>query len=164
MQRSSTSAAAHHVWSMRWSRNDFAQLACSTFRKRRCRSRARLSARGEGVDWIVADITRWQPAKTYDVWHDRAVFHFLREPADRAAYAARVRQAVRPGGHLIIGTFAPDGPERCSGLPIMRHDAASIAQTLGDAFQLMETRRHDHVTPAGSIQHFQFSRFRRSDG
>ncbi len=127
-------------------------------------ARTRLSARGESVDWIVADITRWQPAKTYDVWHDRAVFHFLREPADCAAYAARVRQAVRPGGHLIIGTFAPDGPERCSGLPIMRHDAASIAQTLGDPFQLMETRRHDHVTPAGSIQHFQFSRFRRSDG
>ncbi len=126
-------------------------------------ARVRLAARGAGVDWIVADITRWQPAKTYDVWHDRAVFHFLTEPADRAAYAARVHQAVGPGGHLIIGTFAPDGPERCSGLPVMRHDAASIAQTLGDAFQLMETRRHDHVTPAGGIQHFQFSRFRRSD-
>jgi 2-polyprenyl-3-methyl-5-hydroxy-6-metoxy-1,4-benzoquinol methylase len=126
-------------------------------------ARGRLGPRGAGVDWIVADITAWRPARTYDVWHDRAVFHFLTEPADRAAYAARVRDAVRPSGHVIVGTFAPDGPERCSGLPVMRHDAASIGAVLGDAFQPIESRRHDHRTPGGNIQHFQFSRFKRNE-
>ena len=71
-------------------------------------------------------------------------------------------RAVRPGGHVIIATFAPDGPERCSGLPVVRHDAESLAALLGPAFELIETRRHDHTTPAGAMQRFQFSRFRRT--
>ena len=87
-------------------------------------SRERLGARAGGVSWIVADVTKWQPTRTFDVWHDRAAFHFLTDPDDRAAYAERVRKAVRPGGHVIIGTFALDGPERCSGLAVARHDAA----------------------------------------
>jgi SAM-dependent methyltransferase len=122
---------------------------------------ARLGARGAKVRWIVADVTTWEPSETYDVWHDRAAFHFLTEPKDRVAYAERVATAVRHGGHVIIATFAPDGPERCSGLPVARHDAASLGETLGDAFEWMESRRHDHQTPTGSIQRFQFSRFRR---
>jgi len=125
-------------------------------------SRDRLGARADRVNWIVADVTAWQPDSIYDVWHDRAAFHFLTEPTDRAAYADRVRRAVRPGGHVIIGTFAPEGPERCSGLPVMRHDAASLGQMLGPSFKLRETRRHAHRTPGGSIQHFQFSRFERT--
>ena len=105
-------------------------------------AKARLGARGAKVRWVVADVTTWEPSETYDVWHDRAAFHFLTEPKDRAAYAERVSRAVRPGGHVIIGTFAPDGPERCSGLPVVRHDAASLGEMLGSAFELMESRRH----------------------
>ena len=95
------------------------------------------------------------------MWHDRAAFHFLTEPEDRAAYAERVSRAVRPGGHVIIGTFAPDGPERCSGLPIVRHDAVSLGETLGRPFDLVESLRHDHKTPHVGTQGSQFSRFRR---
>ncbi len=125
-------------------------------------SGARLGASAERVNWIVADVTAWQPAQSYDVWHDRAAFHFLTESRDRSAYAECVRKAVRPGGHVIIGTFAPDGPERCSGLPVVRHDAASIGAVLGPSFKLMETRSDDHHTPGGNVQRFQFSRFQRS--
>ncbi len=100
--------------------------------------------------------------QTYDVWHDRAAFHFLTDRADQSAYVDRLKKAVKPGGHVIIGTFAPDGPERCSGLPIVRHDAASLGKILGDDFTLTGTRRHDHVTPWGAVQRFQFSAFRRA--
>ena len=124
-------------------------------------AKARLSARGAKVRWIAADVTKWEPSETYDVCHDRATFHFLVEPKDRSAYAERVCRAVRPGGHVIIGTFSKDGPERCGGLQVVRHDAASLAAMLGEAFALKESRRHGHRTPAGAIQWFQFSRFRR---
>ncbi|MBZ4171019.1 hypothetical protein JYG45_24285, partial [Escherichia fergusonii] len=81
------------------------------------------------------------PQRTYDVWHDRAAFHFLTAPEERAAYVERLRAALRPGGHVIIATFAPDGPEKCSGLPVQRHDSASRAAELGPDFALIETRR-----------------------
>ena len=125
-------------------------------------AKARLGQRSAQATWIVADVTAWEPSKTYDLWHDRAAFHFLTEAADRRAYAERVAKAVPIGGHVIIGTFAPDGPERCSGLPVMRHDAASIGAVLGTRFVLVETRRDDHVTPTGGTQRFQFSLFRRA--
>lgn len=126
-------------------------------------SRERLGARAGGVSWIVADVTKWQPTRIFDVWHDRAAFHFLTDPDDRTAYAERVRKAVRPGGHVIIGTFALDGPERCSGLAVARHDAASLGAILGQSFKLVESRRHDHRTPGGAMQRFQFSRFQRDN-
>jgi trans-aconitate methyltransferase len=126
-------------------------------------SQSRLGPEAARVRWIATDVTAWEPARRYDLWHDRAAFHFLTEEASRQAYAARVTRAVRPGGHVIIGTFAPDGPERCSGLPVMRHDAASIGAVLGKRFALIESRSHDHMTPAGRIQRFQFSLFRRGD-
>jgi 2-polyprenyl-3-methyl-5-hydroxy-6-metoxy-1,4-benzoquinol methylase len=125
-------------------------------------SQSRLGERGATIKWIAADVTIWQPSEIYDVWHDRAAFHFLTDPKDQVAYAERVSRAVRSGGHVIIGTFAPDGPERCSGLPVVRHDAASIAAVFGPSFALVETRGHEHRTPAGAIQRFQFSRFQRS--
>ena len=125
-------------------------------------AKARLGRQGADVKWVAADVTAWEPAHTYDLWHDRAAFHFLTDPKDRAAYAARVSRAVRAGGHVIIGTFALDGPERCSGLPVVRHDAASIGAVLGPSFALIESRNHAHRTPMGSIQRFQFSRFRRA--
>lgn len=124
-------------------------------------SRARLGTGGATVDWMLADVTIREPPCVYDVWHDRAVFHFLTEVEEQAAYAARALKGVPAGGHVIMGTFAPDSPERCSRLPIMRHDAASIGWVLANAFTLVERGRHDHRTrtPAGTIQRFQFSRF-----
>lgn len=124
-------------------------------------AKARLGDAAEQARWLVADATAWTPERTYDIWHDRAAFHFLTDPADRAAYVERLIQALRPAGYAIIATFAPDGPERCSGLPIVRHDGQSLAAALGPAFELVETRRRDHVTPSGAIQRFQFSIFRR---
>jgi trans-aconitate methyltransferase len=124
-------------------------------------AKARLGGRASQIEWIVADITAWEPTRSYDVWHDRAAFHFLTEERDRAAYVARLVKAVTPGGHAIIATFAPDGPERCSGLPVMRYDAESLAAVVGDAFTLVTSRRHEHTTPWGATQRFQFSLFRR---
>jgi 2-polyprenyl-3-methyl-5-hydroxy-6-metoxy-1,4-benzoquinol methylase len=124
-------------------------------------SKKRLGARSANVNWVTADVTTWDPAEVYDVWHDRAAFHFLTELQDRVAYSERLLRAVRPGGHVIIGTFAPTGPERCSGLPVVRHDAASLAGLLGRSFKLIESRSHTHQTPSGATQQFQFSWFQR---
>lgn len=123
-------------------------------------AKARLGSAAAQVEWIVADVTRWQPQKTYDLWHDRAAFHFLTDQSDRNAYVARLMQAIKPGGYVIIATFAPDGPERCSGLPVVRYDAGSLGQTIGSSFRLVETRRQTHKTPWSSTQNFQFSLFR----
>ena len=122
----------------------------------------RLGDSGAGVQWVIADVTKWEPTQTYDLWHDRAAFHFLTDQADQSAYVDRLKRAVKPGGHIIIGTFAPEGPERCSGLPIVRHDADTLSRILGSDFALIDTRRHDHATPWGAVQRFQFSTFRRA--
>ena len=124
-------------------------------------SRARLGSTASRIHWIVADVTAWTPSRTFDVWHDRAVLHFLTDAADRAAYVARLSAALRPGGAAIIGTFALDGPDKCSGLPVVRYDADSLGRLLGDAFVLTGSQRHDHVTPWESTQRFQFSVFER---
>jgi SAM-dependent methyltransferase len=124
-------------------------------------AKARLGSRAAQVHWIVADVTVWEPLKAYDIWHDRAAFHFLTEDRDRAAYVARLERALKVGGCAIIATFALDGPERCSGLPVVRYDPASLGQTLGRAFQLVDSRRQAHATPWASNQSFQFSVFRR---
>jgi SAM-dependent methyltransferase len=124
-------------------------------------SKTRLGPRASGVSWIVADVTQWVPIRQYDLWHDRAAFHFLTAAADRTNYVGALSKALHPGGHAIIGTFAIDGPERCSGLPVVRYDAPRLSADLGPAFSLVETRRHDHKTPAGVIQRFQFSIFAR---
>jgi len=124
-------------------------------------AKARIGSAAEHVRWITADIVTWAPERVYDVWHDREAFHFLVAEPDRAAYLARLERALRPGGHAIIATFAPDGPERCSGLPVTRYNADGLARTLGPSFRLESTRRHEHVTPWGAPQAFQFSVFRR---
>jgi SAM-dependent methyltransferase len=124
-------------------------------------AKARLGDQAKRVQWVVADVTTWEPPRTYDLWHDRAAFHFLTDDSARSAYVDRLKKALNRPGHVIIGTFAPDGPERCSGLPVARHDAVSLATTLGAEFELLDTRRHEHVTPWESTQAFQFSTFRR---
>jgi SAM-dependent methyltransferase len=124
-------------------------------------AKARLGSNAAQVDWIVADATVWEPQKAFDLWHDRAAFHFLTEDRDRTAYVARLERALKVGGYAIIATFALDGPERCSGLPVVRYDPDSLGKTLGRGLQLVHTRRHAHATPWGSSQSFQFSVFRR---
>jgi SAM-dependent methyltransferase len=124
-------------------------------------AKKRLGESAARVKWVVADVTTWHPAQTYDLWHDRAAFHFLTDPARQSAYVERLRKALKPAGFAIIGTFAPDGPERCSGLPIVRYDATALAARLGDQFELIDARRHEHTTPWGAVQRFQFSTFRR---
>ena len=124
-------------------------------------ARSRLGTSAARVSWIVADATTFEPAKPYDIWHDRAAFHFLTDASDRAAYIARLKRGLKIGGHAIIATFALDGPEKCSGLPVARYDSASLGQALGTAFKLIHTQRHEHATPWDARQNFQFSVFRR---
>jgi 2-polyprenyl-3-methyl-5-hydroxy-6-metoxy-1,4-benzoquinol methylase len=125
-------------------------------------AKARLGERASQVHWIVADVTKWCPTQTFDIWHDRAAFHFLTDPTDRSAYVTRMKQVIKPGGHVIIGTFALDGPEKCSGLPVNRYDAAGLAKELGGGFVLLDSRRHDHSTPWNSAQRFHFCMLRRT--
>jgi hypothetical protein len=90
----------------------------------------------------------------FDIWHDRAVFHFLTDPVDRHAYVERVMKAVRVGGHVIVATFAEDGPDQCSGLPVMRYEPETLHVEFGDAFQLVEHEKEAHLTPSGTVQQF----------
>jgi len=124
------------------------------------RARSRLGE-VDRVDWVVADVTRWLPSRQYELWHDRAALHFLTDPKDQKAYVANLKRALRPGGFAIIGTFAPDGPERCSSLPVVRYGDETLSRLVGDEFDLVASRRHQHSTPGGSIQRFQFCMFRR---
>lgn len=124
-------------------------------------TKLRLGSASDRVDWIVADITKWGPSRRYRLWHDRAVLHFLTEPSDRTAYLKALLAAVEPGGHAIISTFALDGPERCSGLPVVRYSGETLAAELGPELRLEETLLDDHITPNGAVQRFQFSRFTR---
>ncbi|WGH79530.1 class I SAM-dependent methyltransferase [Jannaschia ovalis] len=125
-------------------------------------ARERLGPRRDSVTWIAADVADWRPARRWDLWHDRAVFHFLTEAADRAAYRDALSRALAPGGHAIIATFASDGPARCSGLPVRRYDPEDLAAELGPGFVPVTARRHLHHTPWGAAQSFQFSLFRKT--
>lgn len=122
-------------------------------------ARVRLGARERSINWIVEDTTRWEPTRTYDIWHDRAVFHFLVKPDNRDAYIQRLSRSIIPGGHAIIATFAPDGPEKCSGLPVARYSPTSLAKTVGSGFSLVAHQSYLHHTPWGSQQSFQYSLF-----
>jgi SAM-dependent methyltransferase len=121
-------------------------------------SRARLPS-SANVEWIVSDITKWRPDRSYDLWHDRAAFHFLTDASEQAAYVKVMSSALKPGGIAIIGTFAPSGPEKCSGLPVARHDASSLSKIFGPQFELLSSEPYRHVTPWNSVQEFQFSIF-----
>jgi len=142
-----------HLWVL-----DISPAALATARRR-------LGDEAARVHWVEADVTRAQlPPAYFDVWHDRAVFHFLTEPAARAAYVAQVHAVVKPGGHVIIATFAEDGPERCSGLPVVRYDARTLAAQFGEGFELLGSEREEHRTPAGTLQRFRYCHLRRAPG
>jgi ubiquinone/menaquinone biosynthesis C-methylase UbiE len=118
-------------------------------------ARARLGAKAGMVRWIAGDIREVAlPERAFDIWHDRAVFHFLTDAADRAAYVRQVMRSVKPGGHVIVATFGPDGPERCSGLPVKRYSADELHHEFGPAFELVEHASEPHATPWGTVQHF----------
>jgi len=123
---------------------------------------ARLPQRA--VALLHQDVTRFRPERRYALWHDRAVFHFLMQRAERERYVRALRESLATGGHVIIATFGGAGPERCSGLPVMRYDAAALASELGTGFELLEAAEELHRTPWGSTQQFQYCRFRRDSG
>jgi cyclopropane fatty-acyl-phospholipid synthase-like methyltransferase len=125
------------------------------------RAQARLSDRAGDVAWIQADVSGVWSWKDVDIWHDRAMFHFLAEQAQRETYTTRLLEMLKPQGFAIIATFAPDGPATCSGLPVVRYSSDSLAAALGDRFDLIESRPHAHTTPWGATQTFQYSRFRK---
>jgi ubiquinone/menaquinone biosynthesis C-methylase UbiE len=124
----------------------------------------RLGPRASEVHWIEADITRVAlPAHAYDIWHDRAVFHFLTAPEQRRAYVDTVLRAVKPGGHVIVATFAEDGPTQCSGLPVMRYSADGLHSEFGAPFTLLQHEREEHLTPSGSVQRFVYCYCRKNN-
>jgi len=123
-------------------------------------SRKRLGSAAEQVTWLVADITQAAlPAHAFDVWHDRAVFHFLTEPAQRLAYIRQAAAALKPGGHVVMGVFGPEGPSKCSGLDVIRYDTGSLQAEFGPHFRLMESLTELHHTPFGTTQQFLYCCF-----
>ena len=125
-------------------------------------SRGRLGTDAAKVKWMRADVRRAQLDEgAYAVWHDRAVFHFLTDADDRAAYVEQVRGAVKPGGYVLVATFAEDGPEYCSGLPVVRYSAEGLHSEFGTDFQLVRSEHEDHRTPAGGEQSFLYCLCRR---
>ena len=124
------------------------------------RAKARLGPSADRVRWIEADVTSRWFTDPVDVWHDRAVFHFLIDEKDRAQYTEQARRHIKPGGHLLLATFSSNGPTKCSGLPVVRYDTAGLAAELGSSFALARTIDHLHTTPAGLTQPFTYALFR----
>lgn len=118
-------------------------------------SKFRLGSRAVDASWLIGDITRLElPLHAYEVWHDRAVFHFLTTLEERESYVNAVLRAVKPAGHVIVATFAEDGPERCSGLPVMRYSADGLHAEFGAPFRLLQQESEEHYTPFGTVQKF----------
>lgn len=125
------------------------------------RARVRLGSRSSSVEWIVADVTAYETSSKWDVWHDRAVFHFLIDDEERRAYVRSVRIALTSDGIVVIATFGPDGPEKCSGLDVKRHSPETLCQSFGPEFVLLESDVEIHHTPDGTKQQFVYCVFRR---
>jgi len=118
-------------------------------------TRQRLGQQAQQVNWHVGDITQYDfGEKRFDLWHDRAVFHFLTEPVARQAYVDLVKRSVKPGGHVLMATFGPDGPLKCSGLDVVRYDDQTLHHEFGAGFQLMGSELSEHNTPMGTRQQF----------
>ena len=120
-------------------------------------ARARLAARAVEVDWVVSDLTRFRPRRRYRLWHDRAVLHFLTEATDRERYVDVLRRALEPDGHVIIATFGPEGPKRCSGLDVRRYSVDLLSELLGTEFILQSHELENHQTPTGALQQFLYT-------
>lgn len=127
-------------------------------------SRERLGERSRSVRWIEADVRQpVLPPSSVDLWHDRAVFHFLTTPDDKRAYVENMGQALRAGGHAVIATFALEGPPKCSGLEVSRYSPSTLAEALGDGFELLRSAERTHTTPAGRDQRFTYTLFRKRE-
>ncbi len=125
------------------------------------KSRDRLGAAGREVHWLLGDLTQVSlPPRSYDLWHDRALFHFFTEPKQRSQYVSRLTFALKQGGHLVMATFGPEGPEKCSGLMTRRYDAESLQRDLGSEFRLVKSLLVDHRTPFGTVQQFLYCHFK----
>jgi SAM-dependent methyltransferase len=125
-------------------------------------SKRRLGSRAHSVEWIVGDVTTLDDLGPFDIWHDRAVFHFLTDEQDRGHYVRLAERTVQPGGTAVMATFAVDGPERCSGLEVQRYDPARLAAQCGPGFELRTEQRHVHTTPGRVRQNFLYATFRRT--
>lgn len=117
----------------------------------------RLGERAAGVEWVVSDVTAFQPSRTWQLWHDRAALHFLVDEQDRARYVEVLKKALKPGGHVVLAMFGPDGPLKCSGLEIRRYSIELVAELLGPGFTLQSQELENHITPMGSNQQFLYS-------
>lgn len=127
-------------------------------------ARAQLGERAAAVKWLVGDVTKVQlPESAFDLWHDRAVFHFLTDEADRQAYLSQVLRSLKPDGRVIVATFGPEGPQRCSGLDVVRYDEESLPRQFGSLFQRVRCIEEQHTTPWGSVQEFVYCLCRRVD-
>ena len=125
-------------------------------------ARAQLGERHDTMHWLVGDVTTVElPQGAYDLWHDRAVFHFLTDERQQRAYIAQVEKALRPGGHIIVATFGPNGPDKCSGLPVQRYDERAMLRRFGDVFERVHCLTESHATPWGSAQEFVYCLCRR---
>jgi SAM-dependent methyltransferase len=125
------------------------------------RARERVGSDAANIEWIVADIAAWQPHRLWNVWHDRAVFHFLTDTASQNAYISALKSSTATGAIIIIAGFALDGPESCSGLPVVRYDASSLSRRIGDGFELLTERLEDHRTPRDTAQKFYYAVLRK---
>ncbi len=123
--------------------------------------RERLGRRAEQIEWIVADVTRFEPERQYGLWHDRAVLHFLTDAADRDRYVRVLEKALSPEAHLVLSTFGPQGPLKCSGLDVRRYDIEMLTELVGDLFELRSDELEAHTTPGGSTQQFLYSSWTR---
>ncbi|MDE2265578.1 MAG: class I SAM-dependent methyltransferase [Alphaproteobacteria bacterium] len=121
------------------------------------RTKTRLGTNADRVRWIAADITKWRPDRKWQIWHDRAVFHFLTDTTRQDAYISALSHATEPGATAIIATFALNGPERCSGFPVQRYSSETLATRLGPRFRLVDQHLESHITPNGAVQQFQYA-------
>lgn len=138
-------------------------LAEGAIERARAELRSHMGAAADRVHWMVGDVTSMElPAASFDVWHDRAVFHFLTKPEERLAYVRQAERALKPGGQVVLATFAPEGPERCSGLPTRRYDAAGLAREFGSAFEVVRGEVVEHRTPWGAMQPFLYCQMEKS--
>lgn len=124
-------------------------------------SQERLGERSAEVEWLVSDVLKYRSARPWDVWHDRALFHFLTDENDRTDYLASLERNLSAGGHVVVATFGPDAPPRCSGLSVQRYDETELAETIGPNYVMRESRHEVHVTPDGTRQAFTFVRLQR---
>jgi SAM-dependent methyltransferase len=125
-------------------------------------AKARLGDASDRITWLEVDVLRHDFGRHYDLWHDRALLHFMVEPGDRDAYVKALKRALKPGGWAIIATFGPAGPTRCSGLPVDRYGAADLLRALGEGFELVSSTLDDHLTPSGITQQFLYASLRRN--